>query len=1009
MEDHNGIIMALGWYTNSGASSATTTAKVNQEIYAKISFRSPTVRAVYVDWDDGISNKVTESNFQWATTTEPTDSIVLAHTYNATGTFNPVVQTVNSEGFVSKFYSNEASNDNVAPFAQLTTVSGVTVSDENPTAIMRVENTTMNSGIDNSILETEGPQKVYIAIAPHLTRTELTGTIKQINVTVEGTIHRNKYDAATGTEAQLALGTDVQHESITMEVNFASKDNGLLEVGNFAAANENGAWGKISKVTFDSCKGVYDSSFSNAGDTYTTNEVFNRLKIFLVTKAADGNYYPITYVTAGSPVKSVDDNTRYSALNMGQSRAAASNVAISNYRYDNGKVWFSPVNQWSLSTNILGTGTQINNAVKPIHYSYLVNPDGLNNIAAQEVFGSSVKWYVHSDTNIQQDNTALDDYGRFFPQYHNVRNSVVAASNSGSLITTNQPEVLLVAPSAAWTTQDPIHSGVDSFTTQMKNNGSSNVFKLADINTQAVTDIKGVNVSAGTEQEYILLTFDSKTNKVFFNASNYANGLQSTLSSYTSTSGLKIAGVEYLHIENSGTRTQNAYWKPLEFKDTTRMTREVADTTAKEYNDFHTSFAKSGYISFDMPNDWDSISIKNLCGGVYNTTASSFSACTAAGTDDITVTGTVGAAASVTGYGFNIPVALSAAGDKTKMLTLGDDSDVGAYKYAFIIKSNHAASGAMFWLAKGVDNGFEASTGAQGTLYLQGGTGSSAQNTNWTFPTNGNTITGTVRRINIYDVVEGASKVWSDTGEEPVAANVRLMPVGAQTYDASAPSYFPNVYNIADADMTGSEWATNDKFCLKINLSGQTNAGTSGQPCPELWNVFDANQGHSAIIEEIDDSAYSLNSIAITSDLSVGRAGQYFKAITRKGKVHIVKTGISMSEIGFTSVALGDESKTTAFADQQAATLYGHLHKIRNLQADAVPVYWDEIQKDGTFVRFWGIISNVNETRGTGGPKAIMNYTFTLIVKDIALIKNNGLLMTDRFPLGGLKYERDYS
>ena len=1009
MEDHNGIIMALGWYTNSGASSATTTAKVNQEIYAKVSFRSPTVRAVYVDWDDGISNKVTESNFQWATTTEPTDSIVLAHTYNATGTFNPVVQTVNSEGFVSKFYSNEASNDNVAPFAQLTTVSGVTVSDENPTAIMRVENTTMNSGIDNSILETEGPQKVYIAIAPHLTQTELTSTIKQINVTVEGTIHRNKYDAATGTEAQLALGTDVQHESITMEVNFASKDNGLLEVGNFAAANENGAWGKISKVTFDSCKGVYDSSFSNAGDTYTTNEVFNRLKIFLVTKAADGNYYPITYVTAGSPVKSVDDNTRYSVLNMGQSRAAASNVAISNYRYDNGKVWFSPVNQWSLSTNILGTGTQINNAVKPIHYSYLVNPDGLNNITAQEVFGSTVKWYVHNDTAIQQDNTALDDYGRFFPQSHNVRNSVLAASNSGSLITTNQPEVLLVAPSPAWTTQDPIHSGVDSFTTQMKNNGSSNVFKLANINTQAVTDIKGVNVSAGTEQEYILLTFDSKTNKVFFNASNYANGLQSTLSSYTSASGLKIAGVEYLHVENSGTRTQNAYWKPLEFKDTTRMTREVADTTAKEYNDFHTSFAKSGYISFDMPSDWDSISIKNLCGGVYNTTASSFSACTAAGTDDITVTGTVGTAATVSGYGFNIPVALSAASDKTAMLTIGDDSDVGAYKYAFIIKSNHAASGAMFWLAKGVDNGFEASTGAQGTLYLQGGTGSSAQNTNWTFPTASNTITGTVRRVNIYDVVEGASKVWSDTGEEPVAANVRLMPVGAQTYNASAPSYFPNVYNIADADMTGSEWATNDKFCLKINLSGQTNAGTSGQPCPELWNIFDANQGHSAIIEEIDDSAYSLNSIAITSDLSIGRTGQYFKAITRKGKVHIVKTGISMSEIGFTSVALGDESKSTAFADQQAATLYGHLHKIRNLQADAVPVYWDEIQKDGTFVRFWGIISNVNETRGTGGPKAIMNYTFTLIVKDIALIKNNGLLMTDRFPLGGLKYERDYS
>ena len=1000
--------MSLGWYSDSGATSAITTTTVNTEIYAKLAFKQPDVIAVYIDWDDGVSNKTAESNYQWVTTTEPISSVVVPHTYNKTGnTFNPVVQTINSKGIVSRYYSKDASNTDIAPFTQLTSVSGVTVTDSNPTAIMRVENTTMNSGIDNSILETEGPQKVYIAIAPHLTQTELTSTIKQINVTVEGTIHRNKYDAATDTEAQLALGTDVQHEAITMEVDFSSKDNGLLEVD--VGTNENGAWGKISKVTFDSCKGVYDSSFSNAGDTYTTNEVFNRLKIFLVTKAADGNYYPITYVTAGSPVKSVDDNTRYSALNMGQSRAAASNVAISNYRYDNGKVWFSPVNQWSLSTNILGTGTQINNAVKPIHYSYLVNPDGLNNITAQEVFGSTVKWYVHNDTAIQQDNTALDDYGRFFPQYHNVRNSVVAASNSGSLITTNQPEVLLVAPSPAWTTQDPIHSGVDSFTTQMKNNGSSNVFKLASINTQAVTDIKGADVSAGSEQEYILLTFDSKTNKVFFNASNYANGLQSSLSSFSSLSGLKIAGVEYLHIENSGTRTQNAYWKPLEFKDTTRMNREVAETTAKEYNNFHTSFAKSGYISFDMPSDWDSISIKKLCGGVYNTTASSFSACTAAGTDDITVTGTVGTAASVTGYGFNIPVALSAASDKTAMLTIGDDSDVGAYKYAFIIKSNHAASGAMFWLAKGVDNGFEASTGAQGTLYLQGGTGSSAQNGDWTFPTNGNTITGTVRRVNIYDVVEGASKVWSDTGVETTAADVRLMPVGAQTYNASAPSYFTNTYNIADTDMTGSEWATNDKFCLKINLSGQTNDGASGNPCPELWNIFDANQGHSAIIEEIDDSAYTLNSLAITSDLSIGRAGQYFKTITRKGKVHVVKTGVSITEIGFSSVALGDEKSSTAFADHQADSLYGHLHKIRNLQADSVPVYWDEIQKDGTYVRFWGLITNVNETRTTGGPKAIMNYTFTMVVKDIALIKNNGLLMTDRFPLGGLKYERDYS
>ena len=162
--------MALGWYSDTGATAAITTTTVNTEIYAKLDFKQPDVRAVYIDWDDGVSNKTSESNFQWVTTTEPISSVVVPHTYNKTGsTFNPVVQTINSKGIVSRYYSKDASNTNIAPFTQLTSVSGVTVTDSNPTAIMRVENTTMNSGIDNSILETKGPQKVYIAIAPHLT------------------------------------------------------------------------------------------------------------------------------------------------------------------------------------------------------------------------------------------------------------------------------------------------------------------------------------------------------------------------------------------------------------------------------------------------------------------------------------------------------------------------------------------------------------------------------------------------------------------------------------------------------------------------------------------------------------------------------------------------------------------------------------------------------------------------------------------------------------------------
>jgi len=83
--------------------------------------------------------------------------------------------------------------------------------------------------------------------------------------------------------------------------------------------------------------------------------------------------------------------------------------------------------------------------------------------------------------------------------------------------------------------------------------------------------------------------------------------------------------------------------------------------------------------------------------------------------------------------------------------------------------------------------------------------------------------------------------------------------------------------------------------------------------------------------------------------------------------------------------------------------------KVRKLQGDVVRVYWDEKQKDGTWVRFWGYVQNVEETRGTGGPRAVLNYVFTMTVEEIALIDNNGQLMTDIFSLGGIESGPDYS
>ena len=87
----------------------------------------------------------------------------------------------------------------------------------------------------------------------------------------------------------------------------------------------------------------------------------------------------------------------------------------------------------------------------------------------------------------------------------------------------------------------------------------------------------------------------------------------------------------------------------------------------------------------------------------------------------------------------------------------------------------------------------------------------------------------------------------------------------------------------------------------------------------------------------------------------------------------------------------------------------GTADKVRELQSNDVRVYWDEQQKDGTYVRIWGVIKGVNETYATGGPRAIMSYDFNLMVEEIALLDIDGDLMTDIFPIGGIQDARSYT
>ena len=105
--------MTLVWKNSAG--STVTAGSVNEELTANFTFKDNDVRAIYIDWDDGPSNKKEEANYQWLQYSQPILSGTATHTYTrqaadggAPGIFSPIIQTVNSKGLVSRYMAASA-------------------------------------------------------------------------------------------------------------------------------------------------------------------------------------------------------------------------------------------------------------------------------------------------------------------------------------------------------------------------------------------------------------------------------------------------------------------------------------------------------------------------------------------------------------------------------------------------------------------------------------------------------------------------------------------------------------------------------------------------------------------------------------------------------------------------------------------------------------------------------------------------------------------------------------
>ena len=1130
-------------------------ATVYTEVSGTFTFTDDDVRAVYIDWDDGPSNKKSEANYQWWTTTEPTTSAVLTHTYTATGTYNPIVQVINDRGMASKYHSaRDPVTTEVSPSVKDTGITPITIADGTATGLLRTENRTVLSGIDNAIFEKSGSRDLYVAIAPTMSLTSLESIASGtgLEITVKAVVEDYVDDAAgAATKDGLVVVRDIDVK--VPSTTWAAAQGGLkVNDSSFTIK-------KVVKATLKTCKPLLSSSA-----THTTNNDLNKLKLFLFTSGSSteaGYIYPVTYLSFGCPVKRLADTDRSVLMDFTQSRAKASNTIISEYFFDLGKSWFNPQDIWAVegfgphpdysTPSAFTSGTATSGTTKRVYYTYMPRPDGLLSAVTGAIGAPTGRyqqalnlnttvtgcssWYIIDDiADDRSDQFLIDDFGRLSPQYHLMRLEANPNSSNNRSTLDGFAGVYRITPPPNWgasgaggphtgagtptpvpgsaqvmasggsaakfyqsspTENDTVFTNTTTSGTYInctavgQASGTNRILRLSGMNidmvdygTGTTAGFEYTNVSGTARQahEYYIAISPRKTNKIFFNASPLAKTFTSKMGSASGNS-TQILGVYYLKVNNKATFSQTCEWVPLEFEDTTKVEQEYKDTSGEKYITRTASLAKNGYLSFDMPEDWSKISMSGLTGGtpVGVSERSAFidridsrpvdpryelelgnamAPLQISATGGLFGTGKHGRFVTITGA--NIGSQLSSSGYTS--------DDIGAYKYMAIIISSSASNyihhnhvsphfgvdfsgnqaGFAFWVASGASNGYDGGDAITlqvghgnniGATWTSGNMGYdwSAANTrespgygpfmNYGMWKAGDDVHLKIRNLGIYDVFDGASKVYvSLTG---AAYNSTYTAVNAADEKAWDNTYgFEDNTNGIAVEASGT-WGSTEYYPLKIVLSGTDfsafahntqyiNRGVIvGAVSPasqssgvELWNMLPADNAFSQIIKEEDDSAFNLTRLPLTSDVSVGRAGNFYEAITRKGKVIIVQTGISIQNISFSSVALGDESDANAFATYSAeGTLYDYLHKIRRIEEENVPVFWDEKQKDATYVRFWGIVKSVEETSGTGGPRKVRNFGFTMTVQKVALIDANGKLMADPTPLGGIRDARDYT
>ena len=333
------------------------------------------VKGFIIDWDDGEDNSPEKANRQTIMLDEPNSWVVVEHTYTKHGKFYPMIRTISVDGFYSKWYVSHDAKDSLSSIEEqysnlsagqndwstisLDVEQSTSTSSKPripefvpanipPIANLQVDRKSVFSGIDNSKIS--GNAIGYIHSPRNISN--FTDALEVIYKTTTGRILKETIDGINNTQFPSDTSTN-GYLSEVLSVKIIKMKEGTSTSTDLLGPDQR----------------IY-ILYHTSSPSVTSDEV-------------------ITMVSLGNPIQTLD-RPGFSILADGSmSQTKCSNVSISQYIFDTGKLqtsassgeWFVKSDPDEISDVIRGNGTSDSefaqtNDKKRIHYSFKPNTSG---------------------------------------------------------------------------------------------------------------------------------------------------------------------------------------------------------------------------------------------------------------------------------------------------------------------------------------------------------------------------------------------------------------------------------------------------------------------------------------------------------------------------------------------------------------------------------------------------------------------------------------------------------